>query len=98
MATSMVPTAAPKANRQAASAIVLFAAASKGSNTTPHTPPSIIIGLQPSRALIAPVMGIATTDPIPRLNSSSPSAPSPTPSLALAKGTRGAQQDTPNPA
>ena len=47
---------------------------------------------------MTPVRSIATTEPMPRLSSSSPSTPSSTPSRVFANGTSGAQHAMPKPA
>jgi hypothetical protein len=56
-----------------------------------------IMGRVPWRAHSHPVIGIETTEPIPRQRSSRPSAASSTPVLALANGMIGAQEAKANP-
>ena len=55
-------------------------------------------GRVPNRVLNMPVKNIATSEPMPRHNSRTPSIPSSTASRSLAYGTSGAQQETPKPA
>ena len=71
---------------------------SAGRRRTSPRPPAKIIGLLPIWALIQPVRGMAMIDPTPRQKKIRPSSPSPTPTFALAKGTRGAKQAMRKPA
>src|SRR5690349_13135131 len=98
IATSSEPSDAPNASRTIPSVSGVLTMVRNGRITARPNPAATMIGLLPYRALSAPVITIAITDPRPRQSSNRPSTPSSTPSRCLAKGTSGAQHATPKPA
>ena len=98
MATSMVPSEAPKKNSDAPSMIGVADIANIGNTATNPKPPNKTIGRAPWRADTTPVIGIATIDPMPRHSKSNPNCPSSAPTFALMNGKSGAQQAMAKPA
>src|SRR6202167_3200672 len=98
MATSSDPRKTPKANSATPSATGDETMLKSGNMTARPTPPQSTIGLLLKRALRFAASGIATMEPAPKRSRTSPMVSSPRWQRVLAKGTRGAQQATPNPA
>src|SRR6202522_3367056 len=98
MATSNDPREAPKANSATPRAIGDDTMLKSGNMSASPTTPESTTGLQLKRALRFAASGIATTDPAPKSRRTNPMVSSPRWQRFFAKGTKGAQQDTPKPA
>src|ERR1700722_3781696 len=92
------PTPAPKINSAAMSRGFPEAVANNGRHMQIIPVDRMRTRRQPNRAASVPASGIDSIEPAPRQRSSKPSAPSPTPVRALAKGTSGAHAATLRPA
>src|SRR5690606_17391352 len=98
MATSTVPTPAPK-NSNATAMVNTLGALVKHTRLTHITKAAAAITRrQPRRPTKIPVTGMAASEPRPRHNNKTPSVASLTARRSLAKGTSGAQDDIPSPA
>ena len=98
MATSMVPSEAPKRNRAVASIKGVWAMAKAGRKTTSPKPPSNTMDLGPCRAATNPAIGIAISDPTPKQSKRRPNWRSSAATFCFINGNKGAQEAIANPA
>src|ERR1700677_1482304 len=98
MATSIDPREAPKANSATPRAIGDDTMLKSGNMSASPNPPESTTGLLLKRPLRFAASGIATMEPAPNSRRTNPMVSSPRWQRDFAKGTKGAQQATPNPA